>query len=120
MRHKRAWKRKRPAETELLYTTHSYASAIPVNEMVIEEFEESHPGVTVVYDHAPHDNFEQKLLTAYAGGEGPDVFWAGDWMVPQFIEQGMIAPVDPTAFGVLTQEEFLELFTGGLAGSLYG
>ena len=68
---------------------------------------ESHPNVKITFDNAPHDNFEQKVLTAFAGGAGPDVFWAGDWMIPQFVANGIVAPVDPTAFGVQTQEEFV-------------
>jgi multiple sugar transport system substrate-binding protein len=100
-------------ETTLLYMTHSYDPAIPVNEQIIQEFEEAHPEVDIIYDHAPHANFEQKLLTAFAGGEGPDIFWAGDWMMPQFIEQGIIAPVDYSVFGVNSAQEYLELFEPG-------
>ncbi len=98
---------------QLLYLTHSFDPAIEINERVIEEFEEMHPEVEIVYDHAPHSQYEQKILTAYAGGEGPDVFWAGDWMVPQFIEQGIIAPVAYDKFGVNSAREFLELFEPG-------
>lgn len=97
----------------LLYMTHFYEAAIPVNEQIIQEFQQLHPDVEIVYDHAPHANFEQKLLTAFAGGQGPDVFWAGDWMMPQFIENGIVAPVDFTQYGVDSQEEFLELFEPG-------
>jgi ABC-type glycerol-3-phosphate transport system substrate-binding protein len=100
-------------QIELLYMTHNHAQSIPVNEAIIAEFEAAHPNVNITFDNAPHDNFEQKVLTAFAGGEGPDVFWAGDWMVPQFVENGIIAPVDPAAFGVQTQEEFLALFPEG-------
>ena len=105
-----------PAEgepIELLYMTHNHAQSIPVNEAIIAEFEAAHPNVKITFDNAPHSNYEQKVLTAFAGGEGPDVFWAGDWMVPQFTANGIVAPVDPTAFGVTTQEEFLKMFPEG-------
>jgi multiple sugar transport system substrate-binding protein len=98
---------------QLLYMTHSFDPAIPVNEQVIQEFQELHPEVEIVYDHTPHANFEQKVLTAFAGGQGPDVFWAGDWMMPQFIKNEIIAPVDYTQFGVNSQTEFLNLFEPG-------
>jgi multiple sugar transport system substrate-binding protein len=98
---------------ELLYMTHNHPQSIPINEAAIAEFQESHPNVTITFDNAPHDNFEQKILTAFAGGTGPDVFWAGDWMVPQFTNAGIVAPVDPTAYGVQTQDEFLALFPEG-------
>ena len=110
---------------ELLYMTHNHAQSIPVNEAIIAEFQESHPNVKITFDNAPHYNFEQKMLTAFAGGQGPDVFWAGDWMMPQFVNNGIVAPVDPTAFGVQTQEEFVDLFEPGsldaftVDGSIY-
>ena len=98
---------------ELLYLTHSFDPAIEINNQIIEDFEASHPGVKIVYDHTPHSSYEQKILTAYAGGEGPDVFWAGDWMVPQFIEQNIIAPVAYDKFGVNSASEFLDIYAEG-------
>ena len=101
------------APIELLYMTHNHPQSIPVNEEIIKEFEASHPNVKITFDNAPHSNYEQKVLTAFAGGQGPDVFWAGDWMVPQFTANGIVAPVDPSAFGLTTQEEFLKMFPEG-------
>jgi ABC-type glycerol-3-phosphate transport system substrate-binding protein len=102
-----------PQQIELLYMTHNHAPSIPLNESIIAEFEAAHPNVKITFDNSPHDNFEQKILTAFAGGQGPDIFWAGDWMVPQFVNAGIIAPVDPSAFGVNSQAEFVELFEAG-------
>jgi ABC-type glycerol-3-phosphate transport system substrate-binding protein len=101
------------AKTQLVYMTHSHDPANRTNAQLIEEFQELNPDVEIVYDNAPHANFEQKILTAYAGGAGPDVFWAGDWMVPQFIENNIIAPVDYTQYGVNSMDEFKELFNPG-------
>jgi len=110
---------------ELVYMTHNHAPSIPVNEAIIAEFEAANPNVKITFDNAPHDNFEQKVLTAFAGGVGPDVFWAGDWMVPQFVEAGIIAPVDPTAFGADGLEDYAALYEDGsldaftVDGSIY-
>lgn len=98
---------------QLTYWTHNHAPSIPVNQAIIDEFVQENPNVEIIFDNAPHANYEQKVLTAFAGGAGPDVFWAGDWMVPQFLANNMIAPVDPTAFGVQTQDEFEKLFAPG-------
>lgn len=102
-----------PQQIELLYMTHNHAPSIPLNESIIAEFQEMYPNVKITFDNSPHDNFEQKILTAFAGGQGPDIFWAGDWMVPQFVDAGIIASVDPTAFGVNSDAEFVELFEAG-------
>jgi hypothetical protein len=96
---------------ELLYMTHDFDPASDLNNTLIAEFTEMHPNVEIVYDHAPHESYEQKVLTAYAGGEGPDIFWAGDWMMPQFIEQNIIAPVNYSVYGVNSASEYEELFS---------
>lgn len=97
----------------IVYWTHNHAPSIPLNEQIIEDFMAENPNIEIIFDNAPHDNFEQRVLTAFAGGEGPDVFWLGDWMMPQFLENNIVAPVDPTAFGVETQEEFEALYAPG-------
>jgi multiple sugar transport system substrate-binding protein len=97
----------------LTYWTHNHAPSIPINQQIIDEFVKENPNVEIIFDNAPHANYEQKILTAFGGNQGPDVFWAGDWMVPQFLAGKMIAPVDPTAFGVKTQDEFEKLFAPG-------
>ena len=101
------------AEMKLVYWSHTHDPAVGVNEKIINDFMNENPNIEVVYDHVPHANYEQKIMTAFAGKEGPDLFWAGDWMVPQYIENKMIAPVDPSAFGVSSQTEFLDLFNPG-------
>ncbi|MDP9354643.1 MAG: ABC transporter substrate-binding protein [Chloroflexota bacterium] len=98
---------------ELLYMTHQHDPAVAVNEQLIAEFQQQHPNIKITYDHAPHENYEQKILTAFGGGQGPDVFWAGDWMVPQFVEGGIVAEVDPAAYGVATPDEFIGLYEEG-------
>lgn len=100
-------------EVELLYMTHDHPPATAINDQLIAEFTAMYPNVKITYDHAPHENYEQKVLTAFAGGEGPDVFWAGDWMMPQFMDNELIAEVDPTAFGAATPEAFVGLFEPG-------
>ena len=98
---------------KLVYWSHTHDPAVGVNDKIINDFMNENPNIEVVYDHVPHANYEQKIMTAFAGKEGPDLFWAGDWMVPQYIENKMIAPVDPSAFGVSSQKEFLDLFNPG-------
>lgn len=100
-------------EVTLTYWTHQYDPAIAVNKRLIKEYQKKNPGVRITYDYVPHANYEQKLFTALAGGSGPDVFWAGDWLVPQFLENNVLAPVDYAAYGVESKDEFLALFEPG-------
>lgn len=100
-------------KVQLLYWTHQYDPAITVNEQLIEQYQQENPNVEITYDYTPHGNYEQKLFTALAGGSGPDVFWAGDWLVPQFVDTGSIAPVDFSAYDVDGADQFLALFEQG-------
>ncbi|MCU0512934.1 MAG: extracellular solute-binding protein [Anaerolineae bacterium] len=101
---------------QIVYWTHNHAPSIPVNQQIIDEFMAANPDIEIIFDNAPHSNYEQKLLTAFAGGQGPDIFWAGDWMVPQFLANNIIAPAGEAAFeayGVSSLEEYMALFAPG-------
>jgi multiple sugar transport system substrate-binding protein len=98
---------------ELLYMTHSHDPANAVNDQLIQEFQELHPNVTITYDNTPHANYEQAVLTAFAGGAGPDIFWAGDWMMPQFIESDILDEIQPAAYDLSSPDEFTELYEEG-------
>ena len=88
------------------YQTHSNAPADELNAELIAEFEAAHPGVTVEFTSVPYENFEPGLLSGFVAGSGPDLFWIGDWAVPQFHAAGVLAAFDPDAYG-MTQEAFV-------------
>lgn len=100
-------------KVEISYWTHTYETAVSLNKIMIEEFMQQNPEIKVSYDHFPHANYEPKLLTAFAGGAGPDVFWAGDWLMSKWIPMGMLEPVDYTVWGVGSYKEFIDLFEPG-------
>ena len=47
---------------------------------------------------------------AIAAGDPPDILNVLDYLFPEFYEKGWLAPVDPEAFGVSTQQEVVDLF----------
>lgn len=93
-------------EITLRYQTHTNAGVDEFNEELVAAFEEAHPGVNVEFNAVPFENYEPGLLTSFVGGEGPDLFWIGDWVVPQFYEAGVLADYDPDAYGI-SREEFI-------------
>src|SRR5690606_16418588 len=94
----------------ILYSIHQQEPGSTINAALIEEYMALNPNVEIVLDSTPYAQFEQKLLTGIATGQGADVFWMGDWLVPQFMANNLLAPVDPTAYGVETLDEFIALF----------
>jgi len=61
-------------------------------EKIIANFE-SETGVKVNFEQIPWANRDQKILTALAAGQGPDVFYVIPDQMPQYAEQGLIAPI---------------------------
>ncbi|MEJ2635415.1 MAG: sugar ABC transporter substrate-binding protein [Calditrichia bacterium] len=61
---------------------------------LIPDFEKSHPGITVKVQMIPWTAAQEKLITAYASDNLPDVFQLGNTWVPQFVALGAIGELD--------------------------
>jgi len=55
------------------------------------EFESAHPGVKVKYEVQQWNGIQQKLTTALAGDDAPDVIEIGNTQTPAFASQGVLA-----------------------------
>lgn len=68
----------------------------------IPQFEAANPGVTVKMTAIPFTgvvSYQAKLLTALSTGGGPDLFDLGSWEYERFLDNGYLAPLDPTLLG---------------------
>jgi ABC-type glycerol-3-phosphate transport system substrate-binding protein len=101
------------ANVNVVYKTHEHPPGVAVNKELIAAFQQANPGITIDYEAIPYPNFEQGLFTSFAGGDGWDLFWAGDWLLPQFFESDILAPLDPAAYGVASTDEFIGLYDPG-------
>jgi ABC-type glycerol-3-phosphate transport system substrate-binding protein len=79
------------------YTPNIPASVGPeleVAQIIADEYEEQHPGVTIEFYAAPADDWATALKTALAGGTAPDITTV---QITQFwtdINKGWFAPLD--------------------------
>jgi multiple sugar transport system substrate-binding protein len=62
---------------------------------LFQEFETRNPGIRIKLEKLPWTAAHQKLLTAFAGNSLPDVFQLGNTWLPEFVELGALAPLDP-------------------------
>lgn len=90
---------------------------------MFEEFSRLHPGVVVELESVPFPEYQQKISILAAGRELPDIAWAADRMVPQFLDNGILADItDVTRSDAFGAEDFmpstLDLFRH--VGRLYG
>jgi multiple sugar transport system substrate-binding protein len=91
-------------------------------EALVAKFNEENEDINVVFETFPWEQYTgEKLITAMAGGEGPDVFWlsAGDFL--KFVMNGLLLPLNDT-FTEELQADFLEqsLKAVTIGESIYG
>jgi len=106
---------------------HTYNEVSPENQTLIDTliplFQETHPNITVESVPYPYDGFRQALLTAAAGGEGPDLVRLDIIWSPEFAEQGILAQLDTAMpdFQEYADRVFPgPLSTNGYNGHYYG
>jgi multiple sugar transport system substrate-binding protein len=63
---------------------------------IADEFEASHPGVTITYDSLAFDGYVTTLTTQIAGGNPPDLAWLFDTTAPDFMAAGALYPLTDT------------------------
>ena len=65
-----------------------------LEKVVIPYFEQTHPGIVVKDVTIPYDNLHQKLITAVAGGQLPDLVRTDIIWVPELANLGVLQPLD--------------------------
>ena len=74
------------SKTEILYWTHEDPNRTEIENRYIQEFEKANPDVTVKRVTSPSKKMAERVLTAFAANQGPDMFnlqiEAGDAPLP--------------------------------------
>ncbi len=78
-------------------------------DSIIAKFNEQYPDVTIDIQHLPWNGRYEKMLTAIAGGEAPNVVYLNDFQVPLFAETDNLVPITD----LYTQEELEAMYTEG-------
>jgi multiple sugar transport system substrate-binding protein len=65
-----------------------------LEKVVIPQFEKTHPGIVVKDVTIPYDDLHQKLITAVAGGQLPDLVRTDIIWVPELANLGVLEPLD--------------------------
>lgn len=93
----------------VVYWAHNFEPRVELDKKYIAEFMEQNPDIEVQYEVIPAD-FDAKLRTALASGQGPDLFaqWNGD--MGTFFAEGAIAPVSAESLGLGSQQELMDQY----------
>ncbi|MCA0216661.1 MAG: extracellular solute-binding protein [Actinobacteria bacterium] len=113
-----------PGATDISGTVtfwHAYSADSPevatLDDVLIPKFEKMYPDVTVKSVPVPYDDLHQKLITAVAGDQLPDLVRADIGWVPELADLGVLAPLstDMPDFQDLADQ----MYPGTLATNLW-
>lgn len=105
---------------KLVYWTHEDPVRTPLEEAFIEEFQKENPSVTIVREAAPSGKMNEKLLTAFAAGQGPDLFNRDSDQEYQYVVNGRVAPVNVSDLGYKNIKDMKKDYaTGTFDGAIY-
>jgi multiple sugar transport system substrate-binding protein len=87
-----------PAGDQTISFWHSFNSdsqeVKTLETVLIPAFEKANPGITVTSVSVPYEDLHQKLVTAVAGGQLPDVVRSDIIWVPELANLGVLEPLD--------------------------
>lgn len=111
---------------ELIFTSWANTGEIPVLSKAVDKYNEMQNEYRVVFQNAPGEGYEQKLITSLAAGTGPDVFYAGESTIAKLIANGTVAELTDfmkSEKSYAKPEEFSEGLWGAAKtddGKIYG
>lgn len=86
---------------------------------LVDEFEDENPDITIDLVEIPHDDYNTKLASALAGGNGPDAGYLDQPLMARYAESGQILEVPA---GTIKKADYFEgaYNTNVVDGTLYG
>ncbi len=76
-----------------------------VFQRLLEQYKRDFPGVVVTPQFIPVAQYNTKLLTAFTGGDPPDVCKIGAWTLPDHVAKNRLVPVDLASSGRSSMEQ---------------
>jgi multiple sugar transport system substrate-binding protein len=99
-------------KAEITFWQHSYPPLNAWTKKHIEGFMAKNPGITVKFELVPFEEYIQKVFTALATKQAPEVFESDDFTFAQFIQNKALHTIDPVDFGYPNLEKFTAAFEG--------
>ncbi|MGE6257215.1 sugar ABC transporter substrate-binding protein [Heyndrickxia sporothermodurans] len=77
-----------------------------VFKKMADDFNKEYPDVKIKFEEIPWANREQKILTALAANQGPDIFYLIPDMMAQFADKGVLTPITKLLGNDWDKEDF--------------
>jgi multiple sugar transport system substrate-binding protein len=114
------------AKTEITYWTHEDPNRTEIENRYISEFEKANPDVVIKRVTNPSKKMAERILTAFAANQGPDIFNLQIEDEYAYIVNSRLAPVDFKAAGFDSTKSIYNAYIPKVLdpitydGSLYG
>ncbi|MFD1254158.1 MULTISPECIES: extracellular solute-binding protein [Devosia] len=83
---------------EIEYWQYVFDSRVQAMDKLIENFEAANPDITVKHTTFPYADYQTRVVAAKVAGQGPDVVQLFYGWTDQFVNGGLIKPLDPAVF----------------------
>jgi multiple sugar transport system substrate-binding protein len=97
----------------IVYWSHENEPRNELDRELIAEFTAGNPDVTVTYEVFPFEDYETKVVTALAGGTGPQLFNLFTSKMGELVESGAVSAIDAAAMGLADETAFRDLYIDG-------
>lgn len=77
----------------------------------VKMYMEKNPHVKVDFQFFPFGDLGKKLAVGFATGTAPDGFASQDWVMPVWLDKGLLAPLKPEMVGFKSVAEFKQMHT---------
>jgi multiple sugar transport system substrate-binding protein len=102
------------------YWQYYFETKVNLMDKLIKNFEAKNHNIKVVQQTFPYDSYEQKLLTSFAAGTGPDVVNLYYGWVPKYVKARVLQPLPSKYFPVSqVEKDFAPLIKVNKFGSKY-
>src|SRR3984893_9526216 len=101
----RAWAQSKPP-ISLSFWTFDNPQQRPWLNKRIKLFTDQNPNVTVDFQWFPFGDLGKKLSVGFATGTAPEGFVSQDWLMPIWLDKGLLAPIDVQRLGYASLQSF--------------
>lgn len=95
---------------EIVYWSHENPPRNELDGRLIAEFMAQNPQIKVIYETFPFEDYETKVVTALAGGTGPQLFNLFTSRMGGLVASNAVVPVDFAAMGLADEAAFRDQY----------
>ena len=109
-------------DIEITYWQYDFGARVDAMTQLIEQFEAENPGIKVIQETFPYDNYREQIAASLPSGTGPDVVQLFYGWLPTWERSGFVRPLPEEHFDFATLDaEFVPMAQASkLNGVYYG